>query len=220
VVAFDLDGTLIDTAPDLIGTLNVILAEEGLAPVALSDARHLVGRGAKVMIQRGFAQAGAQLDPSRLDGLFDRYIEIYLGRIADESVMFEDLETTLDLLAAEGAILAVCTNKRTDLSLALLEAMGLTHRFAAIVGADMAPRAKPDPSHLILAIEAAGGRPDRALMVGDSISDVKAAQAAGVPVVVVSFGYTDTPAHELGGDVLIDHFTELPAIARRLLSAL
>lgn len=215
---FDLDGTLIDTAPDLIGSLNGVLAEQGLPPVALADARHLVGQGAKAMIERGFAQAGAVLPADKVPALFDRFIEIYLGRIARESAAFDDLETTLDLLAAEGARLAVCTNKRTDLSLALLDALDLTRRFAAIIGPDRSPAPKPDPRHLLTAIRAAGGDPARALMVGDSISDVLAAKAAGVPVAVVSFGYTDTPAAELGGDVLIDHFTELPAIARRLLA--
>jgi phosphoglycolate phosphatase len=215
---FDLDGTLIDTAPDLIGSLNALLAEQGLPPVALSDARHLVGQGAKAMIERGFAQAGEPLPGQKVPALFDRFIEIYVARIAQESVIFEDLETTLDLLAAEGAALAVCTNKRTDLSLALLDALGLTRRFAAIIGPDMAPAPKPDPRHLLAAISAAGGDPARALMVGDSLSDVLAAKAAGVPVAVVSFGYTETPAAELGADVLIDHFTELPAIARRLLA--
>jgi phosphoglycolate phosphatase len=215
---FDLDGTLIDTAPDLIGSLNGVLAEQGLPPVAVADARHVVGKGAKIMIERGFALAGAQVPPDRASALFDRFIEIYLGRIALESAMFDELESTLDLLAAEGAILAVCTNKRTDLALALLDALNLTGRFAAVIGADGAPAPKPDPRHLIAAIDAAGASPDRALMVGDSISDVLAAKAAGVPVAVVSFGYTETPASELGGDVLIDHFTELPAIARRLLA--
>lgn len=214
---FDLDGTLIDTAPDLIGSLNAVLAEEGLPPVALADTRRVVGHGAKAMIERGFALAGASLAADTLNRLFDRFIGIYLSRIAQESTMFDELESTLDLLAAEGAMLAVCTNKRSDLSLALLDAMGLTARFAAVVGPDRAPAPKPDPRHLLAAIKAAGGEPGRALMVGDSISDVGAAQAAGVPVVVTSFGYTDIPAAELGADVLIDHFTELPPIARRLL---
>lgn len=215
---FDLDGTLIDTAPDLIGSLNMVLAEQGLPPVALADARHLVGRGAKAMIERGFAQAGTPLPEDQVPALFDRFIEIYMGRIAQESVLFAELEATLDLLAAEGAALAVCTNKRTDLSLALLDALDLTRRFAAVIGPDMAPAPKPDPRHLLTAISAAGGGASRALMVGDSLSDVLAAKAAGVPVAVVSFGYTDIPAQDLGGDVLIEHFTELPAIARRLLA--
>jgi phosphoglycolate phosphatase len=195
----------------------MVLAEEGLPPVALADARHVVGHGAKAMIGRGFGLAGAALSEDTLDRLFDRFIAVYLGRIALESVMFDELESTLDLLAAEGAALVVCTNKRSDLALALLDAMGLTARFAAVIGADMAPAPKPDPRHLLAAIKAGGGHADRALMVGDSISDVRAAQAAGTPVVVTSFGYTDIPAAELGADVLIHHFTELPAIARRLL---
>ncbi len=217
MIVFDLDGTLIDTAPDLIGALNMVLAEEGLPPVALADARHLVGHGAKAMIQSGFRQAGADLQTDRLEILFGRFIEVYLGRIAQESAMFDALESTLDLLAAQGARLAVCTNKRSDLSVALLDAMGLLARFVAVIGADLAPAPKPDARHLLAAIEHAGGSPARALMVGDSISDVMAARNAGVPVVVVSFGYTDVPAAELGADALIHHFTELPAIARRLL---
>jgi len=217
VIVFDLDGTLIDTAPDLIGALNGVLAEEGLPSADLSQARHLVGQGAKAMIQRGFAQAGAALDEVTLERLFGRFIDIYLGRIALESVLFDELEATLDLLADEGAALAVCTNKRTDLSLALLDATGLTRRFAAVVGPDRAPAPKPDARHLLTAIAACGGSPGRALMVGDSISDVKAAQNAGVPVIVTSFGYTDIPAADLGADALIDHFTQLPALARRFL---
>ncbi|MEO8926911.1 MAG: HAD-IA family hydrolase, partial [Caulobacteraceae bacterium] len=123
----------------------------------------------------------------------------------------------LDALAAAGARLAVCTNKRTDLSAALLKALGLADRFDAIVGADAAPAAKPDPRHLIAAIERAGGRRDFALMVGDSASDAGAARAAGVPLVLVSFGYTEIPARELGPDILIDRFDQLPAACARLL---
>ncbi len=216
---FDLDGTLIDTAPDLIGSLNAVLSEEGLPAADLSTARHLVGQGARVMIQRGFAQAGAALDDDTLERLFPRFIEIYLGRIAQDSVLFDELEATLDILAAEGATLAVCTNKRSDLSRALLDAVGLSDRFAAIVGPDQAPAPKPDARHLLTAIALCNGSPALALMVGDSISDVKAAQNAGVPVIVTSFGYTDIPAAELGADALIDHFSELPALARRLLGA-
>ncbi len=218
MIVFDLDGTLVDTAPDLIGSLNTVLAEQGVAPVALADARYIVGQGAKIMIERGFALSSAPLPEDKVPALFDRFIEVYLGRIAQESTLFDDLEATLDLLAAEGAVLAVCTNKRTTLSLALLDALGLTQRFAAIIGADSVPAPKPDPGHLIAAIKAAGGEVSRALMVGDSISDVLAAKAAGVPVAVVSFGYTQIPAAELGGDALFHHFAELPAIARRLLA--
>ena len=219
VIAFDLDGTLVDTAPDLMGTLNTLLAEEGLPPLPLETAPLLVGRGAKIMIERGFAAAGEPLDETRARRLFEHFIGLYLARIADESAPFDGVAAALDALRAEGAVLAVCTNKRTDLSVALLDALGLTKRFKAVVGADQAPRAKPDASHLLHTLDLCGGNPRRALMVGDSINDVLAAKNAGVPVVVVSFGYTDIPPGDLGGDALIDRFAELPDAALRLLGA-
>jgi phosphoglycolate phosphatase len=124
----------------------------------------------------------------------------------------------MDILSAGGAKLAVCTNKRTDLSLALLDALGLTGRFAAVIGADLAPAPKPDPAVLYMALDRAGGQRDRAVMVGDSASDAKAARNAGVPLVLVSFGYTDIPAKDLGPDVLIDAFADLPAACEKLLT--
>jgi phosphoglycolate phosphatase len=216
-VAFDLDGTLVDTAPDLIGALNVVLGERGLPPVNDDASRILVGKGARALIARGFALAGAALDEVEVGGLVARFIEVYRARIASESRPFEGLGAALDELSAAGARLCVCTNKRTDLSLALLDALDLTRRFASVTGADKAPRPKPDPSHFETAIREAGGDPAHALMVGDSINDVLSAKDAGAPVVVVSFGYTETPAAELGGDALIERFADLPAVAERLL---
>jgi phosphoglycolate phosphatase len=219
VIAFDLDGTLVDTAPDLIGTLNYLLAEHGHDGLPLSAAQTLVGQGARVMIERGFAAAGETLAPARLDGLFARFIELYLPRIAMASRPYPGVIAALDELERAGARFAVCTNKRTDLSVALMDALDLSRRFAAIVGPDLAGASKPDPRHLLFAIERAGGTADRALMVGDSAADAGAAKAAGVPVVLVSFGYTDVPAADLGGDALIDHFADLPRAAYRLIGS-
>ncbi|HLZ84231.1 MAG TPA: HAD-IA family hydrolase [Caulobacteraceae bacterium] len=216
-IVFDLDGTLIDTAPDLVSTLNLLLAREGVAALPLSEARDMIGQGARALIARGFAAAGAPLDEARLSALFADFIAHYLAHIADESRPFPGVVAAMDDLAAAGARLAVCTNKRTDLSVALLDALALTDRFAAVVGADAAPAPKPAAAHLIAAIERAGGRRERAVMVGDSASDAGAARAAGVPLVLVSFGYTDVPARALDPDVLIDHFDDLPAACRRLL---
>jgi len=219
VVVFDLDGTLVDSAPDLVGALNVVLSEEGVDELPLKFARVMVGRGARALIAQGFSAAGQPLnDEGRLGELVKRFIEVYRGRIALESRPFDGVEAALDALIADGAALSVCTNKYTDLSLALLEALDLRRRFAAVIGPDAAPAPKPDPRHLITAVEAAGGRLDRAVMVGDSASDVGAARAAGAPSIVVSFGYTEIAADELGGDHLIDAFSELPALVRRLLS--
>lgn len=218
-IAFDLDGCLVDTAPDLIGTLNVILDEHGHPGLPLESARTLVGHGARAMLARGFEAAGETVEPAAMATLFERFIELYLGRIARASRPYPGVVEALDGFADAGARLTVCTNKRTDLSLALLDALDLTRWFAVVMGPDKAGAAKPDPRHLIAAIEAAGGVAERALMVGDSRTDVGAAVAAGVPVVAVSFGYSDVPPIELGADALIDSFAELPPVARRLLSA-
>ena len=217
VVALDLDGTLVDTAPDLIGVLNQILAEHGHHGLPIEAARVVVGFGARAMLERGFAAFGETLEPARMDALFAHFLDLYVPRIAMASRPFPGVPEALDELIAAGARLVVCTNKRTDMSLALLDALGLTRRFAAIVGPDKAGFAKPDPRHLVAAVEAAGGKPERAIMVGDSRPDIGAALAAGVPSVAVSFGYSDIPAADLGADLLIDHFSELPAAARRLL---
>jgi phosphoglycolate phosphatase len=219
VVAFDLDGTLVDTAPDLIGTLNWLLAEEGLQPLPLAEARPFIGRGARWMIERGFQAAGALLRPRDVPGLFDRFIAHYRGRIADESRPFPGCEAALDALAAAGARLCVCTNKPTGLSKALLDALGLSRRFAAIVGPDLAPAMKPDPRHLLASIEAAGGTAGRAVMVGDSAADAGAARAAGARLVLMGHGYTETPAADLEPDILVGHFDQLPAACLRLLTA-
>jgi len=218
-IAFDLDGTLVDSAPDLIGTLNIILAEHGHPALPLESARDMIGRGAKALLSRGFTAAGAAIDQAHMPGLFERFLDIYLGRIAEESRPFEGVEAALDSMAAQGAIFVVCTNKRTDLAVALLDALGLTHRFAAIVGPDLAPAAKPDPRHLLTAIALADGDPKRALMVGDSISDADAGRAAGVPVVLVPFGYTEIPVAELPHDAIINHFSDLPQVALTLLAS-
>jgi phosphoglycolate phosphatase len=217
-IVFDLDGTLVDTAPDLVGALNQVLHEQKLPALSLRVARVMVGRGARALIEQGFAAAGEPLDEAHTPALLQRFIDIYRGRIADESRPFDGVLQALDALDAAGATLAVCTNKPTDLSLALLDALGMTGRFAAVIGPDAAPAPKPDPRHLQTAIAAIGGRDDYALMVGDSASDIGAARAARVRSVVVSFGYTEIPAADLGADHLIDHFAELPPLAARLLA--
>lgn len=217
-IAFDLDGTLVDTAPDLVGTLNHLLREEGIVPLPLAQARPFIGHGARRLIERGFAAAGEPLEAERLSRLFDRFIAHYFAHIADASRPFPGCVEALDVLAGAGATLAVCTNKPTELSIALLAALGLESRFAAIVGPDAAPAPKPDARHLQAAVAVAGGTMDRALLVGDSATDAGAARAAGVPLILVSFGYTETPAADLGADALLDHFHQLPEACARLLA--
>jgi phosphoglycolate phosphatase len=209
IAVFDLDGTLADTAPDLMATLNRIMAEEGLAAVPLSDAREMIGAGARAMISKGYERAGLELAPDKLDRLFTRFLAIYADHLCDHSVLFPHVVEALDELEARGFILAVCTNKIESHSRQLLAALGIAGRFKAICGRDTFAFFKPDPRHLTLTIEAAGGDPARAVMVGDSRTDIATAKAAGIPVVAVTFGYTDVPVKSLDPDVVIDSFAKL-----------
>jgi phosphoglycolate phosphatase len=210
-IVFDLDGTLVESAPDIVGALNTLLDEENLSPTPMADGRLMIGQGARRLVERGFASAGRPLDAAQSDAMLARFLPLYMGRIAHESTPYDGCLDALDLLAARGATLAVCTNKRIDQSLALLDALAMTDRFAAIVGGDQPPAPKPDPGHILMTIEKAGGDPARAVMVGDTSADTLAAEAAGIPCIVVDFGYSQTPPAELGGAALISHFRDLVA---------
>jgi phosphoglycolate phosphatase len=217
-IVFDLDGTLVDTAPDLIGTLNLILTRNGVAPVDFDEARSMIGAGVKPLLVRGLASKEVELPPAEIDRLFAEYLEVYAAHIADRSRAFPGLEAALDTLTAQGCRLAVCTNKLEWLSVRLLDALGLSSRFVAICGQDTFPMRKPDPEMLRLTIARAGGDTGHAVMVGDSMTDVATAKAAAVPVIAVDFGYTDIAPAELGADRLISHFDALPAAVMELVS--
>jgi phosphoglycolate phosphatase len=218
-VVFDLDGTLVDTAPDLVETLNVVFAREGLPPVPFERARNLIGGGARAMIERGLQAEGRAATAGEVDRLFRQFTEHYSGHIADRSRPFPGLEAALDSLEADGARFAVCTNKLEWLSIKLLDALGLSRRFLAICGQDTFGVQKPDPQILLKTIRQAGGDPERAVMVGDSGNDIHAARAAGVPAVAVDFGYTETPVSEFNPDRIISGFDELRVAVRSLFPA-
>ena len=209
-IVFDLDGTLVDTAPDLIGSLNVLFAREGLAPIALNEGRSMIGGGVKPLIERGLATQGRALMAAQLDALYAGFVTHYAEHIADSSRPYPGVEAALDVLAARGCRFAVCTNKLAWLSVRLLDRLGLSQRFVAICGQDTFGVQKPDPVVLRRTIAAAGGDLADAVMVGDSITDIRTARAAGVPVVAVDFGYTDVPVSELDPDRVISHFDALP----------
>lgn len=216
-VAFDLDGTLVETAPDLIAATNHVLTHEGLSPVAPEVLRPSISFGAVAMITKGLAHHGIAPERPVLDAHFERFIAYYTANIAATSHAFPGLEPALDRLATEGARLAVCTNKQASLSDRLLGDLRLRSRFAALAGRDTFPVCKPHPDHLIGAIRMAGGDPARAIMIGDSKTDIDTAKAAGIPVVAVTFGYTDVHVSELAPDAIIEHYDELiPAIKRIL----
>ena len=210
-IVFDLDGTLVDTAPDLVDTLNVLFAREGLPPVPYETARNLIGGGARMMIARGIEADGRTVEPAKLERMFAEFIAHYSEHVADRSRPFPGLGDALDELAAVGFRFAVCTNKLERLSLRLLDALKLTHRFAAICGQDTFGVQKPDPEVLRRTIAAAGGSPQRAIMIGDSQTDIRTARAADIPVIAVDFGYSERPVSEFGPDRIISHFAQLPA---------
>src|SRR3954463_2538399 len=217
IVVFDLDGTLADTIHDLIATLNVVLGSEGLPPLSLDEGREMVGAGARALIERGLASVGREVTPAHLDQLHRDFMVHYGQNLCVDSTLFPGVPDALDRLEEAGFRLAVCTNKYENHSVELLESLGIADRFAAICGRDSFPYFKPDPRHLTLTIEKAGGDPARAVMVGDSRTDIVTARNAGVPVVAVPFGYTDVPVQELKPDMVIDHFDELFAAVEMLM---
>jgi phosphoglycolate phosphatase len=216
VIVFDLDGTLVDTAPDLVAAVNYVLGREGLPSLPLEAARKMIGSGARALIERGLEQEGSIKSPADVSRMTDDFIDYYRQHIADESRPFDGLDAALDALAADGYRFAVCTNKLEGLSRLLLDKLEMSPRFAAICGADTFGVAKPDPTPLRETVARAGGDLATAIMVGDSGTDIGAARRAGIPVIGVTFGYTLVPIEDLKPDRLITHMSDLPAAVASL----
>jgi phosphoglycolate phosphatase len=218
---FDLDGTLVDTAPDLLAALNATLIHAGRSPVRPEDLRHLVGHGARIMLEHAFQMTGAPVEQDRLNELLTWYIARYKANIAVSSCPFAGVEATLRTLRADGARLAVLTNKPQELTDPLMQALGMTEMFDAIWGAGRMSYTKPDARIFRDVVRDAAGEdfdPTRAIMVGDSITDLQTGRAAGAKVILVNYGYTPEPAETLGGDVVTGDFTQIPTLARALLA--
>jgi phosphoglycolate phosphatase len=214
-VAFDLDGTLVDSAPDLLAALNIVLGEAGLAPIAAGYARNLVGGGARLMIERGLTFHGRPVIDADVDRMLARFLEYYEAHLADASVPFPGAAAALNTLTGQGARLVVVTNKYERYAIRLLELVGLAQHFSVIAGPDTFGSRKPDPAHLLDSVRRAGGDAAHAVMIGDSFTDVATARAARIPVIAVSFGYTDIAPRELGADAVVDCLGDVPgAIAR------
>jgi len=214
---FDLDGTLVDTAPDLLASLNTILSREGRPPVEAEALRHLVGRGARNLISQAFRQTGAPVDPGRLEGLFDDFLADYGSHVAAASRPFPGVVETLEKLKADGVRMAVLTNKPHGPTTMLVEQLGLERFFGAVFGQGRKSYLKPDPRLFEEVLAELGGRGDGAVMIGDSITDVETARAGAAPVILMSYGYTPEPAATLGADLVLDDFRDVPAAGRRLL---
>lgn len=216
-VVFDLDGTVADTAADLIEAANTALAAEGLGPAPAAEVKKGVGYGAKAMLQCAMASLGQKMEAEQLNRLSDRLVEHYEENIAAKTRLFPGFgEAAADLREA-GVKLALCTNKRERLTLRLLSKLGIGSLFDAMACGDTYPFHKPDPRHITGAVQLVGGELSAAIMVGDSEVDVAAARGAGIPVIATTFGYAAVPAGELGADAVLEHYAELTALIRELL---
>jgi phosphoglycolate phosphatase len=220
LIVFDLDGTLVDSAPDLIDALNVVLGKEGLGPLPVTLARKFVGRGGRALIRQGFAASGRDISDSHLESVFAAFLAHYERHLTDKTIFYDGVGEALDELARAGHRLAVCTNKFERPARLLLQQLGEAERFAAIVGQDTFPVSKPNGAVLRLTIEKAGGDAAHAIMVGDTVTDVATARDASLPVVVVDFGYGVEPASDMQADRTISHFRELNDAVRTLSEAL
>ena len=210
-IVFDLDGTLVNTAPDLQSTLNHVLQHYGYTHVPAETTNQIIGDGAKAMLRAGLARQGQQVAESTIDEMFDLFLAHYAENIAVDSAPYEGCVDALDRLAEAGATLAVCTNKRQSLAEILLDALSLTPYFSAIVGADSVPDRKPDAGHIYAALERAGGDRARAIMIGDSQTDERAALNAGLPFIFVPFGYGSMSEPDNPSCSTLTHYSELSA---------
>ena len=215
-IVFDLDGTLIDSAPDVRAALNRLLVEEGRPQLTLAQVQDLVGEGASALIERAWAATGTPAEPAAVAALVARYLAHYRDCPADHTVVYDGVVAMLEGLRAGGASLGICTNKPSAMTEIVLDALDLSRHFAAMVGGDF-PRRKPDGEHIRETLRRMGAEGCRALYVGDSITDVKAARDAGLPVVAVDWGYARMPVAQLGADRLISSYAELPAVIGELL---
>ncbi|MBW8707741.1 MAG: HAD-IA family hydrolase [Alphaproteobacteria bacterium] len=211
---FDLDGTLADTAPDLLGATNAVLAARGRALLDLGHLRHMVGFGAKALISQAMEASGAPVTDEEMPPLVDIFIAHYAAHIADGSRLFPGVTETLTALKGQGARLGVLTNKPQELTDLLLPRLGLANMFAAVYGAGRQSYTKPDPRIFHEVVQDCGGGP--AVMIGDSITDLNTARAAEVPCILMSYGFTPVPARELGADMVLDDFAQLPQALREL----
>jgi len=218
VLIFDLDGTLIDSAPDLARALNALLAELGGPPLSLARVRRLIGDGAPTLVGRALEAAGMEIKAEAYGALLERYRELYLANATVETRPYPHVPETLQGLRRQGYRMIVATNKYQLPTLRILDALGLAPYFDAVAGGDVVPARKPDPAHLRAGLAMVDADARRAVMIGDGPNDVGAAKAAGIPVLVLPSGYGEVPAADLGGDLLLRDFSEVPAALQSLLN--
>lgn len=215
-LAFDLDGTLIDSAPSLASSLGVLLREMKIEPTSITETRQLIGNGIPVLVKRALESRQVALDSEKLAAAIERFMRIYEDRLLDETRLYPNVERNLQRFAGEGWRLAICTNKAERLTRRILDGLGLLHVFSVVTGPETFNCAKPSPQILSRTIEAAAAAGKPAILIGDSEIDIATAKAASVPVIAVTYGYCKTPIAELRPDGLVDDFDELPAVVARI----
>lgn len=215
-ILFDLDGTLVDSAPDIADALNLLLGEQGVEQHSLEAVTKMIGGGVPLLIERALKARGQSTEESRIDELKTRFLEIYAPRAAEKTQLFPGVLDVLEAYHGEGVQLGVCTNKPEAVTRMMLESLGLKHLFGVLIGGDTLPVKKPDPAPLLAALNHLDCDASQAVMVGDSFTDADAAGAAAILVILVTFGYTQTPVHELHNDGLVDSFTQLPEAIKSL----
>lgn len=207
-IIFDLDGTLVDSAPDLLAALNHVLGRANRRGLGIEQVRLMVGDGARAMIIKGFTQTGELPDEKTIDHILKDFLTYYGDNIAVRGRIFPGAEQVLKTLTEQGIQLALCTNKSLELAKKLMTEIGLAKYFTTIVGGNSFDYQKPDPRHLTSTLDMMDFTAGRAVMVGDSANDISAARAAALPVIAVSFGYSKTPVAELKPDAVIDHYDD------------
>lgn len=218
LLVLDLDGTLVDTGPDLIGALNHVLAADGFGPVPAAKIGNFVGRGARMMINRALTYNGYEGSEGHVDRLVEAFVDHYRQNISVHSEPYPHAREALLQLRETGWALGVCTNKMESLAVQLLDELDLLPMMSAVCGGDSFAVSKPDPRHLTGTVMRAGGDPERTVMVGDTQTDILTAKAAEIPIVCVDFGYSDEPIESYSPDAVISSFADLPGIANDLLS--
>ncbi len=218
LIVFDLDGTLVDSAWDLISTLNKVITKQGLPPISRDCVGHIVGQGAMKMLEKAYNHFGKELDNTLQEALLKEFLAIYEIHLADETQPFEGIRDLLNKLKKKGWLLAVCTNKYEKISKKLLKILELDHYFEAICGSDTFSVRKPDPQHLLGTVEKAGGKREHTIMIGDSKTDIDTAKAANIPIIAVTFGYTDVDVSSLNPTKTVEHSNEIYAEIKRIKS--
>lgn len=209
-VLYDLDGTLIDSARDMQVAVSSVLRDHGLPPVTEDDVRYFMGQGSKVTMSKAFAKYGKALDEPALADVTREFVRYYEADPVSNTTAFAGVASVVARFGALDLKQGVCTNKFEKPSRMILEHLKLMPPITDLAGADTFPVRKPDPRHILLLLERMGCDPARAVMIGDSIHDVESAHGAGLPAVLVSWGYTKKPASELGAEAVIERFDALP----------